>query len=85
MIATDATAAAALESQLRQLYAVLERLSSVRSELVPAKATFWKGEARQIYDRAVADLDRDISSILAVIHFAQQNTIIALAELANRA
>ncbi len=85
MIAPDATAAAALEAQLRQLYAILERLSSVRSELVPAKATFWKGEARRIYDRAVADLDRDISSALEVLHFAQQNTIIALAHVAGRA
>ncbi|CAN5121159.1 hypothetical protein BH11ACT5_BH11ACT5_02350 [soil metagenome] len=84
MIATDAAAAAALEAQLQQLFAVLERLSSVRSQLVPAKATFWSGLARQVYDGAICDLDSKIESALDVLSWAQRNTSIAIAELAGR-
>ena len=85
MIATDATAAVALEAQLRVLSAALERLSWVRRQLVPAKATFWSGLARQMYDRAITDLDGEIESALDVIGYAQRNTSIAIAELAGRA
>ena len=84
MIATDAAAAAALEAQLRQLFAMHERLAWVRRQLIPAKATFWSGLARQMYDRAISDLDGEIESVLEVIGYAQYNTSTALAELAGR-
>ncbi|MCU1412208.1 MAG: hypothetical protein JWR04_2915 [Rhodoglobus sp.] len=80
MIATDATATVALEAQLRQLSAVLERLSWVRRQLVPAKATFWDGEARRLYDHAVLALGSDIDSVLEIVSYAQQSTMLALAE-----
>ena len=84
MIATDATATAALEAQLRQLTAVLERLVNARAELVPAKATFWRGDAREAYDRAVREVEAEIGSALDLVRYAQQNTVLALAaELAR--
>lgn len=85
MIATDAPAAAALEAQLRHLITMLERLSWVRAELVPAKATFWEGEARIMYDRAVRELDGELDSVIEVVGYAQRNTTIALNELVHRA
>lgn len=81
MIATDAPAAVALEAQLRHLNTTLERLSWVRAELVPAKATFWQGEARRMYDSAVRELGSELESITEVVGFAQQNTRVALAEV----
>lgn len=79
MIPTDAATLAALEAQLRQLTAVLERLAQARAELVPAKATFWKGRARDAYDRAVHEVDGEIGSAVDLVRFAQQNTLLALA------
>ena len=81
----DSAAPAALEAQLRQLTAVLERLAYARAELVPAAATFWRGQARETYDRAVRDVDSEIGSALDLVRFAQQNTLLALAEELRRA
>jgi hypothetical protein len=76
----DATAPAALEAQLRRLTAVLERLATGRHELVPATATFWRGSAREAYDRAVHELDGEIGATVEIVSFARQNTLLALAE-----
>lgn len=77
----DATAPAALEAQLRQLAAVLGRLGAARADLVPATATFWHGEARESYNRAVLALDGEIGGALELVRFAHQNTLLALAEV----
>lgn len=81
----DAAAPAALEAQLRHLTAVLERLARARAELVPAKATFWRGDARNAYDCAVHNLDGELGSALDLVRFAQQNTVLALAGESHRA
>ena len=77
----DATAAAALEDNLRQLFAVIERLSWARRQLVPAKATFWDGMARQLYDRAVLLVEEDVDAALEILGYAQRNTMTAIAEV----
>ena len=81
----DATALAALQAQLRQLVAVVQRLGRARLDLVPAAATFWAGPARQAYDSAVHDVDAEIGATLEVLGFAQQNTTLAIAEELGRA
>jgi len=84
MIAPDAQTLAALETQLRQLTAVLDRLGGARSTLVPSQATFWGGEARGAYDRWIADLGSSLDETLQVVELARQGTLRALAEEARR-
>ena len=84
MIPTDAAALAALETQLHQLTTVIARLLAARSHLVPAKATFWSGPARERYDVALHELDRDLAGALEAVRFAQRNTRLGLEELERR-
>jgi hypothetical protein len=75
----DVSALAALQSQLRLLTALLDRLDRARCDLVPSAATFWAGPARVTYDRAVLDVDGELGSALELLLLAQQNTVLALA------
>ena len=84
MIPTDAAALAALETQFRQLTTVIARLLAARSHLVPARATFWSGPARERYNAALHELDRDIAGALELVRFAQQNTRLAIEEVERR-
>jgi len=79
----NATDAPALDSQLRQLVQVLDRLALVRNELMPAASTFWGGEARVAYDRAVAEIDSGLVSTIDVLARASRSTMLALAEMAH--
>ena len=84
MNSADATALQALETQWRELCAVLDTVEWARGVLVPAKATFWDGRARDSYDRAVACLDSRLESTRDVVVLARQNTQLAIAEVAAR-
>ena len=84
MIAPDAHTLAALETQLHQLTAVLDRLVASRSDLVPAQATFWGGDARVAYDRWVADLGSSLDETVDLVGLAREGTLRALAEEARR-
>lgn len=72
--------ALALEAQLRQLTAVLDRLVAARRDLVPAPATFWWGPAREAYDTALLATDAELGSCLEALRFARENTLLALTE-----
>ncbi len=75
----------ALEAQLRQLSATLSRLAVAQRDLLPAPATFWSGQARQAYDRALLDVASRVGSALEATHLAHSNTLLAIAEELGRA
>ncbi len=83
MIDPDATTPVMLTDQLRELTLVLERLGTARAELVPAASTFWAGEARAMYDRAVAHLASSLDSSIEVVVLARRATTLALAEVSH--
>lgn len=80
----DASALATLQAQLRVLTAVLDSLGRAHRDLVPAAATFWRGPARDAYDRAVLEVGGEISSTVELVRFAQHNTLLALTEELSR-
>jgi hypothetical protein len=69
-----------LEAQLRTLSAAVERLTVARRDLVPAPATFWRGRARDAYDRCLRDLDDRLGSAIEATLLAQRNTVLAIAD-----
>ena len=81
---TDAAAHAALEAQFRQLARALEKLLSVRVRLVPVRATFWRGRARDAYNQSLRDLDGEIGSAIELIRMAHRGTRLAIAEVEGR-
>lgn len=74
-----------LEAQLRQLSATLSRLAVVQRDLLPAPATFWGGQARQAYDRALLDVESRVGSALEATQLARSSTLLAIAEELGRA
>ena len=84
MSPTDAPTLALLETQLRELSAVLDTLAWAAGALVPAKATFWEGRARESYDRAVLRLDEGLVSTRDILALARQNTELAISEVMAR-
>lgn len=83
MIDPDATTPAALAAQLRELSLALEQLGTARAELLPATATFWGGEARAAYDRAVVDLGSTLDEVIDTVRLAQRSTALALVGLTH--
>lgn len=75
----------ALEAQLRHLSATLSRLVVAQRDLMPAPATFWHGQARQAYDRALQDVESRFGSALEAAQLAHRSTLLALAEELRRA
>lgn len=84
MNAPDAPAVAALHAALRELSQVLDRLDGARSNLVPAAATFWGGEARVVYDRALLDLGSSLDRAADLVLLARRSTQLALASESSR-
>ena len=84
MSATDAPTLVLLETQLRELSAVLDTLGWAAGALVPAKATFWEGSARDSYDRSVLRLEEGLDSTRDILTLAKQQTQLAISEVANR-
>jgi uncharacterized protein YukE len=70
----DAPALVALEVQLRELNAVLARLESARQGLVPPPDTFWAGEARRAFDRALAAIGRTTDDAIDAVAQAARRT-----------
>ena len=81
---TDAAAHAALETQFRQLSRVLDKLLTVRVRLVPARATFWRGLAREKYNQSLRDLDGEIGSAIEFVRMAHRATRLAISEVEGR-
>jgi hypothetical protein len=84
MNATDATTLQTLEIQWGELSAVLDIVEWARGALVPAKATFWEGQARESYDRAVVAVAHRLDSTRDLLVLARQNTQLAIGEVAAR-
>ena len=80
----DAALIAALETQHRELSAVLHRLELARRDLVPARADLWRGAARQAYDTALETLAATVDAGLAAVRSARENTAAAIAGVAGR-
>lgn len=80
MMNPDATTHPRLETQLRELSAVLDKLGRAVDDLVPSRATFWSGQARAAYDARVADIDRDLERVLELLRLARNSTVLAIAE-----
>ena len=70
----DAPALVALEVQLRELRAVLARLETARAQLVPPPASFWSGEARRAFDRALGAVARATDEVAAAVGQAARRT-----------
>jgi uncharacterized protein YukE len=70
----DAPALVALEVQLRELNAVLARLESARRALVAPPDTFWAGEARRAFDRALATVGRTTDDVIGAVAQAARRT-----------
>ncbi|MCU1579921.1 MAG: hypothetical protein JWP19_2125 [Rhodoglobus sp.] len=80
----DAALIAALETQQRQLTAVLHRLEVARRDLVPARAGIWRGPARRAYDSALETITTTVDAGLTVVRSARENTAAAIAGVAGR-
>lgn len=78
----DAATIAALETQLRQLTALLARLERARRDLIPGPATFWRGVARHAYDAAIDSLLTTIDAGIAALRSARDRSSSALAGMA---
>lgn len=80
----DAALLSTLESQARQLSAVLRRLEAARRDLVPGPANFWRGSARHAYDTAVENIGTTVDAGVAAVRSAHSRTVSAIAEVASR-
>ena len=80
----DAALIAALETQHRELSAVLHRLEVARRDLVPVRADLWRGAARQAYDAALDTITSTVDAGLAAVRSARENTSVAIAGVAGR-
>lgn len=80
----DAALIAALETQHRQLTAVLHRLEMARRDLVPARSDIWRGPARRAYDTALETITTSVDVGLAAVRSARENTAAAITGVAGR-
>lgn len=80
----DAALQAALEAQHSALVAALRRLEVARRDLVPGPAGFWRGAARQTYDRAVETIGTTVDAGIAALRSARDRTSAAIMVVAGR-
>ncbi len=80
----DAPLLAALETQLRDLATVLQRLEAARRDLVPGPADFWRGSARHAYDTAIETIGTTVDAGVAALRSARDRTGSAVAVVVNR-
>lgn len=80
----DAPLLAALETQLRDLAAVLQRLEAARRDLVPGPADFWRGSARHAYDTAIETIGTTADAGVAALRSARDHAGSAVAVVVNR-
>ncbi|MFM9877078.1 MAG: hypothetical protein ACKVOG_04410 [Rhodoglobus sp.] len=81
---TDAALLAALEAQLRRLTELLRRLEYARATLVPPRATFWIGSARQAYDSAIDATGGTVDGAVLAMRSTVELTASAVAEVSSR-
>lgn len=81
----DAHTIALLESQCRELTAVLVALESHRTALSPQQGTrAWRGAARYAYDAALESLRTTMGAGCAALRAARDNSRLAIDELIAR-
>lgn len=84
MMPMDASLLADLQLQAQQLTAVLARLTTARSTLLPEPSGIWRGSARAGFDTAVDALIRSAEASIAALTSARDHTLIAAQVVAAR-